>query len=88
MFEIHIYTRAKRSYAEEIVKLLDPHGDCFSSKVMCWPDNTGRNQKELVIPTESQNVVIALDDTGQVSSSCYFILLICFFFGLRNVLKL
>ena len=69
MFEMYIYTMGERGYADECAKLLDPKGVYFPSRVICKSDNTTMNQKGLDVVIGSENLVIVLDDTEEVSSS-------------------
>lgn len=66
-FEMYVYTMAERSYAMEIVKLLDPGKVYFDSKVITQADCTQRHQKGLDVVLGAESIVVILDDTEAVS---------------------
>lgn len=67
IFEMYVYTMAERSYAMEIVKLLDPGKVYFDSKVITQADCTQRHQKGLDVVLGAESIVVILDDTEAVS---------------------
>ncbi|URE17958.1 RNA polymerase II C-terminal domain phosphatase-like [Musa troglodytarum] len=66
IFEMYVYTMAERSYAMEIVKLLDPGKVYFDSKVITQADCTQRHQKGLDVVLGAESIVVILDDTEAV----------------------
>ncbi|XP_072961312.1 RNA polymerase II C-terminal domain phosphatase-like 4 isoform X1 [Typha angustifolia] len=63
MFDMYVYTMAERSYALEMVKLLDPGNVYFNSKVISQSDCTQRHQKGLDVVLGAESVAVILDDT-------------------------
>ncbi|XP_042486898.1 RNA polymerase II C-terminal domain phosphatase-like 4 isoform X2 [Macadamia integrifolia] len=63
MFEMYVYTMGERSYALEMVKLLDPRRVYFSSRVISKADCTQRHQKGLDMVLGAESAVVILDDT-------------------------
>ncbi|WOK92424.1 RNA polymerase II C-terminal domain phosphatase-like 4 [Canna indica] len=66
IFDMYVYTMAERSYALEIVKLLDPAKIYFDSKVITQSDCTQRHQKGLDVVLGAESIVVILDDTEAV----------------------
>lgn len=63
MFEMHVYTLAKRAYAKAVIDLLDPNGVYFGGRVVSRKDSTRRDTKSLdVIPGADPVAVVILDD--------------------------
>ncbi|KAG0493344.1 hypothetical protein HPP92_004338 [Vanilla planifolia] len=63
IFEMYVYTMAERSYALEVVKLLDPEKKYFNSKVISQNDSTQRHQKGLDVVLGAESIVVILDDS-------------------------
>ncbi|KAJ6850354.1 RNA polymerase II C-terminal domain phosphatase-like 4 [Iris pallida] len=66
MFELYVYTMAEKAYAHEMVKLLDPEGVYFNSKVISQGDCTVPLQKGLDVVLGDERLVLILDDTEAV----------------------
>ncbi|KAI5132650.1 RNA polymerase II subunit A C-terminal domain phosphatase [Nematocida ausubeli] len=65
--EMHIYTMGNKAYATAIVKILDPTGKLFGSRIITRDDNFGCFDKDIkrLFPTNSKHVII-LDDRPDV----------------------
>lgn len=64
---MHIYTMGTRSYAEAVVKEIDPMGLLFQDRILSRDENGSMTKKRLerLFPSDSSKVVV-LDDRGDV----------------------
>ncbi|KAK3709941.1 CTD phosphatase Fcp1 [Vermiconidia calcicola] len=66
-YELHIYTMGTRAYAKEIVKIIDPDGKLFATRILSRDESgsmTAKNLKRL-FPVDTKMAVI-IDDRGDV----------------------
>ncbi|KAG2236026.1 hypothetical protein BDF21DRAFT_393024 [Thamnidium elegans] len=66
-YEMHIYTMGTRSYAEAVVKEIDPTGELFHDRILSRDENGSMTKKRLerLFPSDTSKVVV-LDDRGDV----------------------
>ncbi|KAI9361840.1 hypothetical protein BD770DRAFT_425557 [Pilaira anomala] len=66
-YEMHIYTMGTRSYAEAVVKEIDPTGILFQDRILSRDENGSMTKKRLerLFPSDTSKVVV-LDDRGDV----------------------
>lgn len=66
-YEMHIYTMGTRSYAEAVVKEIDPNGILFQDRILSRDENGSMTKKRLerLFPSDSSKVVV-LDDRADV----------------------
>ncbi|EDO14699.1 hypothetical protein Kpol_1068p9 [Vanderwaltozyma polyspora DSM 70294] len=71
LYEMHIYTMATRSYAQEIAKIIDPDGTLFADRILSRNENGSLTHKSLerLFPTD-QSMVVVIDDRGDVWNWC------------------
>lgn len=66
-YEMHIYTAARRNYAREVARLVDPDGTYFADRILSRDESgsaTFKNLKRL-FPVDT-NMVVIIDDRGDV----------------------
>ncbi|XP_010480416.1 PREDICTED: RNA polymerase II C-terminal domain phosphatase-like 4 [Camelina sativa] len=68
MFEMYIYTNAKRHYARAMAKLLDPEGVYFGGRIISRDDSTVRYEKNLDVVLVNEEPVLIVDDLEHVWS--------------------
>ncbi|KAL5707503.1 protein-serine/threonine phosphatase [Ranunculus cassubicifolius] len=66
MYELYVYTMSKRSYAEDMVKILDPGKRYFGTRVISRDESTRKEKKDLGLVQAPKNRVIILDDRKDV----------------------
>lgn len=66
-YEMHIYTMGTRSYAEAVVREIDPMGTLFHDRILSRDENGSMTKKRLerLFPSDFSKVVV-LDDRGDV----------------------
>ncbi|GAA5811799.1 hypothetical protein MFLAVUS_005244 [Mucor flavus] len=66
-YEMHIYTMGTRSYAEAVVKEIDPTGELFQDRILSRDENGSMTRKRLerLFPSDTSKVVV-LDDRADV----------------------
>ncbi|KAG2211892.1 hypothetical protein INT47_004579 [Mucor saturninus] len=66
-YEMHIYTMGTRSYAEAVVREIDPDGTLFQDRILSRDENGSMTKKRLerLFPSDTSKVVV-LDDRGDV----------------------
>lgn len=66
-YEMHIYTMGTRSYAEAVVREIDPMGILFHDRILSRDENGSMTKKRLerLFPSDFSKVVV-LDDRGDV----------------------
>lgn len=66
-YEMHIYTMGTRSYAEAVVKEIDPTGVLFQDRILSRDENGSMTKKRLerLFPSDISKVLV-LDDRGDV----------------------
>lgn len=64
---MHIYTMGTRSYAEAVVKEIDPTGELFQDRILSRDENGSMTRKRLerLFPSDTSKVVV-LDDRADV----------------------
>lgn len=64
---MHIYTMGTRSYAEAVVREIDPNGLLFQDRILSRDENGSMTKKRLerLFPSDTSKVVV-LDDRGDV----------------------
>ncbi|KAI8969704.1 hypothetical protein BDB01DRAFT_840117 [Pilobolus umbonatus] len=67
LYEMHIYTMGTRSYAEAVVKELDPEGTYFEDRILSRDESGSMTEKRLerLFPSDTSKVVI-IDDRADV----------------------
>lgn len=69
LFELHVVTYGQRSYAEQIVRLLDPEKRYFSNRILTRNELISSNSKSVnlqtIFPSGSQ-LVLMIDDRPDV----------------------
>ncbi len=68
LYELHVYTMGSKSYATEIVKLIDPEKKYFGDRIISREDSgMGENKKQLkrIFPCDDRTVLI-IDDRADV----------------------
>ncbi|KAF5186853.1 Rna polymerase ii c-terminal domain phosphatase-like [Thalictrum thalictroides] len=63
IYEMYVYTRGTREYAEKMVQLLDPQRNYFGHRLISRNDCTEEHGKTLDIVLAAENAVVILDDT-------------------------
>ena len=71
MFDVWLYTSARKEYAEAILTKIDPEGSIFVKKLFrenCIEDGNGHVRKDLsvVFKEPLSNVVLVDDDVGHL----------------------
>nr|POE93651.1 rna polymerase ii subunit a c-terminal domain phosphatase [Quercus suber] len=68
-YELHIYTMATRTYAENIANIIDPDHKYFADRILSRDENGSMSSKNLgrLFPVDTKMVVI-IDDRGDVWS--------------------
>jgi RNA polymerase II subunit A-like phosphatase len=66
LYEFHIYTMGVRSYALEVVKIIDPEGKYFRERIITRDENLSSTKSiSRLFPTD-QSMVAAIDDRADV----------------------
>uniref|UniRef100_A0A2P2Q4E2 protein-serine/threonine phosphatase n=1 Tax=Rhizophora mucronata TaxID=61149 RepID=A0A2P2Q4E2_RHIMU len=65
MFQMFIYTQARRIYAMGMVKLLDPGNKYFGSRVIEREDGTESKHKSLDAVLGQERAVVTVDDSKE-----------------------
>ncbi|KAG9249608.1 uncharacterized protein F5Z01DRAFT_473985 [Emericellopsis atlantica] len=67
MYELHVYTMGTRSYAENIVALIDPDHTLFGQRIITRTESGSMHAKSLqrIFPV-STNMVVIIDDRSDV----------------------
>lgn len=68
-YELHVYTMATRTYAENIAEIIDPDHKYFADRILSRDENGSMSSKNLgrLFPVDTKMVVI-IDDRGDVWS--------------------
>jgi RNA polymerase II subunit A-like phosphatase len=66
-YEMHIYTMGTRSYAEAVVREIDPDGTLFQDRILSRDENGSMTEKRLerLFPSDTSRVLV-LDDRADV----------------------
>lgn len=64
MYELHVYTMGSRSYATEIVKLIDPDRCYFGDRIISREDSGCKTDREMVVMA---NALVGGDNRKQLS---------------------
>jgi hypothetical protein len=72
---LHVYTKGRRAYMNEVLRLIDPEGLIRGRRISRddEPEAHKESQKDIVLiqpPTGSSNLYIVLDDSPAVWSAC------------------
>lgn len=82
-YEMHVYTMGNRMYADNVVKIIDPDGKYFESRIISRDENMDQRVKTMDrLSSDHRNIVI-LDDRGDVWKFCSNLVMIKPFFYFR-----
>lgn len=71
LYEMHVYTMGTRTYADAIVKVIDPDGKIFGGRILSRDESGSFSSKNLkrLFPTDTSMVVV-IDDRSDVWGDC------------------
>lgn len=80
LFELHVVTYGQRSYAEQIVRLLDPEKTYFSNRILTRNELISSNSKSVnlqaIFPSGPQ-LVLMIDDRPDVWENSDALVWVC-----------
>lgn len=69
-YEMHVYTMGIRSYANKVVKIIDPDGRYFENRIISRDENMDQDVKTLDRLSSDHRNIVVLDDRGDIWKFC------------------